>query len=337
MEKIFFITCIVGTENVVVNFLKKDIKYIKINKILSGAIIVILKPNQNINFQNFYYINNVYKILYYEANNNLEQFINKIITMQKISINNKKVKTFRVFISDKNKLIKCTKLNIINTIIHKKTNLTQSSFNPDLEFLILKRSENICLFMQRSFKHKSYDKILEKGQLRPDLCNLLVRLSEPSENDIIIEPFFGSGSIIIERIRTAKYNMIFANEIDPKKHILLKSKYKNIQKKIIFKNTDSTNLTFINDLFINKIITDPPWGEYNKNIEIKVFYTKMINEFVRILSLNGIMVIITACKDIMDNIIYNRKELHLVEKLDILVSGKKASIYKIKKIRNLSI
>ena len=53
----------------------------------------------------------------------------------------------------------------------------------------------------------------------------------------------------------------------------------------------------------------------------------------RILKLNGLIVLLTANKEEMSNVLNNFKgKLELVDKFDILVSGKKASIYKIKKV-----
>lgn len=90
------------------------------------------------------------------------------------------------------------------------------------------------------------------------------------------------------------------------------------------------------DNFIDKIITDPPWGFYqHMDIDINVFYKKMLQEFYRILKPNGILVLLTARKKEFENSLADcQNKYKLVDKYHILVSGKKAAIYKIiKKIK----
>lgn len=87
---------------------------------------------------------------------------------------------------------------------------------------------------------------------------------------------------------------------------------------------------FEND-FISKIITDPPWGLYKDIKNITAFYALMMKEFVRVLKSGGIIVLLTARKNEFEKVLSKHKNLDLLEKYDILVSGKKSAIYKIKK------
>ena len=65
-------------------------------------------------------------------------------------------------------------------------------------------------------------------------------------------------------------------------------------------------------------------------IDISEFYSSMLREFYRILRLNGIMVVLTARKGEFENAISKFKnKINVKRKYDILVSGKKASIYKL--------
>jgi len=85
----------------------------------------------------------------------------------------------------------------------------------------------------------------------------------------------------------------------------------------------------LTDNSINKIITDPPWGLFDKNIDLEHFYNKVLNELNRILIPKGLIVMLTAQKKIFENLINQSKSFKLLEKYNILVSGKKASIYKL--------
>lgn len=263
--------------------------------------------------------------------NKNENFLNYIKT-------NKKAKTFHIFSSVKNQLISVNK-KILGNFENKLEKLTRlkAEFRKkvaDFEFWFLYRSENIGFFMLRITKNK---KKLEKGELHLELTNILSLLSELKENDVVLDPFCGSGAIPLERSRIGNYKGIFACDIDENLVKKLKEKIKSIgnkklNKSFFVKKVDFLNNNFDDDYFTT-IITDPPWGLFEKIDNLELFYTKMFEEMYRILVKKGIIVILSANKDLIIKILSNTKtKLQLVENYDILVSGKKAGIYKIRKI-----
>ena len=180
-------------------------------------------------------------------------------------------------------------------------------------------------------------KKLNKGELRPELSNILCLLSEPSENDIFLDPFCGSGAIALERSRIANFKGIFA--CDNNQEIIkgLKQEIKKINNKKLNKSFFVKNLNFFNNNFDNeyftKIVSDPPWGFFEKIDNINNFYTKVLNEMYRILAKNGIIILLSANKNEINSILQSmRSKLKLIKNYDILVSGKKAGIYIIKKV-----
>ena len=87
----------------------------------------------------------------------------------------------------------------------------------------------------------------------------------------------------------------------------------------------------IPDKSIDKIITDPPWGFYEEVGDILCFYDKMFESFERVLkSKESFVIILTARKTELEEIIQKHK-YNIVEKIDTLVNGKKASVYKLKR------
>jgi len=59
----------------------------------------------------------------------------------------------------------------------------------------------------------------------------------------------------------------------------------------------------------------------------------MLKQFHRVLRSNGIMVILTAQKELIENLLGKFEgKLHLEVKYGTLVSGKKAGVYKIRKV-----
>ena len=82
----------------------------------------------------------------------------------------------------------------------------------------------------------------------------------------------------------------------------------------------------IKDNMIDLIITDPPWGYYEKIDNIEKFYIDMFKEFCRVIKKNGKLVILSARKDEFELVLSKQKYI-ISEKIDTLINGKKASIY----------
>jgi 23S rRNA G2445 N2-methylase RlmL len=245
-------------------------------------------------------------------------------------------KTFRIIASDENEFVSVDKKLLAQVeskiICLKGTKLRVDPHRPQAEFWFLRRSENIGFFMLRLTKNIT-NKKLPAGELRPELAYILCYLSEPDKSDIFLDPFAGHGSIPIERAKNFSYNMIFASDNDKnfKQIIRDRIKTKKVNKTIIPKVLDALDMKVFENGFVSKIVTDPPWGLYENIKDITAFYTSMMKEFVRVLKTGGIIVLLTAKKDEYEKVISKHSDLDLLEKYEILVSGKKSAIYKIKK------
>lgn len=319
----FYSSFIVGFEDVVSKIIRDSYKNISLTQVLNGGIIYRAGSSDHIDKIGF--LNNSFFVFKYSKETNILTFIDQLhhISLKRGNYR----RSFRIIVSDQNNLIGIDNgvLSNLEHKIEKETGYYVNRNKPDIEYWILKRSEGIILFMERINKHKSFDKQLNKGELRDDLCCFLNYLSEPSENDIYLDCFCGSGAIIKNRIKMHKFNMIFGIDIE---HAYIQE-LKKISKKnnLIFKNIDFFTNKFEN-AFIDKIVTDPPWGLFDHMEDIDKFYQTFLNEVYRILKQDGIAVILTACKEEMSRL---KTDMILLNTYDILVSGKKASVYVFKK------
>lgn len=288
-------------------------------------------------------------LVVYQTNNSISEvreypiFNNSFVLLKKFKANSlpifdfeiergwlKGYKTFRIIYSNENQISKINKNKLAKyeQVIIQKTRLKLDRTNPDTEIWIIKRSEGINLVGLRITQNSSLEKTLHKGELRPQLAYFLNYLSEPNSNDIFLDPFTGHGSIPKSRIKYFPAKVIIVSDNDS----LLLDNLKNKLKDARVEPWNALNLKEIQNNSIDKIVTDPPWGIYIKELDIEEFYKKSLNEFARITKKDGIIVILTSQKALMDRLLTRSKELQLKEKLDILVSGKKSSIYKIIKI-----
>jgi tRNA (guanine6-N2)-methyltransferase len=248
-------------------------------------------------------------------------------------------KTFRIVASDENRsvAIKESLRQTLESRISKVKSLRVNRAKPDFEFWFLYRSEGYGFFMKRITTHTAYEKTLERGELRPELAYTLCFLSEPRESDVFLDPFCGHGAIPLKRALSFPYNMIFASDKDQEQIQFVRKRLKKTKVKstFIMKKQNALSMAAFEDGFIDKIVTDPPWGIFqNLDMEIREFYSLMLREFSRVLRANGILVILTARKEEFESALSSMGTvLKLLNQYDILVSGKKAAIYKILKLR----
>ncbi|QQS38395.1 hypothetical protein IPM62_03345 [Candidatus Woesebacteria bacterium] len=335
----YFSTFTTGFSEVVSQALLENIKDIHIDLLTDGLVIykTATRPNE---IKNLKYFNNSFLLLKHYHNVD-ERFLYKI-SKSMLSDDNifsdlknhfpHRTRRFRIRAAIKNQHVSLDK-NIVKKLEHKITSL-QSNFVVDrslvdLEILITIRSEGFALVGVQFTGRPNYEKTLSKGELYPELAYILCLISEPKKDDIFLDPFAGHGSITAQRL-FFPHKEIHAGEID---NDLLTKLRKKFNVKVIVDSVDALSLKAFDDSSINKIVTDPPWGLFDTNKDIPNFYALMLKQFHRVLKADGIIVVLTAQKELIENLLEKYpSRLILENKYTTLVSGKKAGVYKIRKI-----
>ena len=254
------------------------------------------------------------------------------VSFRSVPRKDKASQTFRVITSVANRLVPLDErlMKQLEQKISSQTGLRPNRSKPDHEFWLLQRSEGFGFFALRISHHKSYDKMLQKGELRPELANVLCRLSRPSHGELFLDPFCGSGAIPLQRARFP-LGLIFASDSNQQKIDSLKQRIRKLglQKKIIARCENALDLRRYQDGSIHKIVTDPPWGHFESTqIPLDEFYDRMLAEFCRLLTAEGLLVVLTAQNAVLETSVQkNALKLDTLKKFNILLSGKKAAIY----------
>jgi tRNA G10 N-methylase Trm11 len=345
---IFVSTFISGLQEPVEAFLKEDLPGVKILNTYDGLIVYKADADQQ-KINSLRLFNNTFLLLKQYANcktDSLEWMIREAFKIRDLGKRLSEYRLppdsrqFRIITSKENQLTPVSKdvLSQMEQMIAKAANLKINRAKPDLEFWFLYRSERVGFFMLRLTKHTSYEKVLQKGELRPELSHILCRLSEPGPLDIFLDPFCGYGAIPFERAFLQRYNMIFLSDKNEEQVKFCKEKARDLEKKfhkkLIVRQSDALQLSNYEDGFIDRIVTDPPWGMYKEmHLDIGDFYSSMLKELSRVLKPGGFLVLLTAQKDAFENAVKGcRDQLDVLNQYNILVSGKKASIYKIRRV-----
>ena len=320
--KTFFSTFVAGFGEVVLESLKKDLTEFSEKLRLDGLIVYETSSGAE-QIKKINYLNNSFLLIEQtRVAVQIEDLINIFIKGSKaIKSSLPEFKgTIRPVFSSENQLVSVGSHleKKLLAVFKKDLNLTVELSNPETELWFVKRREGWGGIGLRITRHPDYKDVLEKGELRPEIANLLCILSEPQGEDVFLDPFAGSGAISRARkIHRAK--RIIAGDLEPKRKDILKM--------------DALKMREIDTGVVDKIVTDPPWGIYTQlNINLNDFYSRMLTEFYRVLGQKGLAVLLIGDKEVFDEVLKKFEDkFTLAEKLEVLVSGKKAGVYKLMK------
>ena len=314
----YYASFITGFDRLIAGWLADDIGA-KIISVLDGAILFEAASIGDIK-----YLNNIFLVL-----GKIDKQISPDIAAEFFANNIGKIKahfkTFKLVTMHENQpvsLIGKSAARLIN-VLEKSSGAKFESRSTDGEFWILTRSEGVTLLLMRITKNNYKP---ARGEIRPELASIMCRLSVPKSNDIMCDPFCGSGAIALERSRIADYKGIFASDISKENIDALKNKVRKIKqakfnKSVFIKQRDFFDNGFDN-AFFDCIITDPPWGEFSAIAPD--FYDCFFAEAARILKADGRMILLCPRRD-------NFGKFRAAAQYDILVNGKKAGAYLLKR------
>jgi len=248
----------------------------------------------------------------------------------------KKARSFRLMASRENQTISIKRelLERLESFFSHRLRLRVNRSKADVEVWFIERSEGLGLVGLRVTRNPALEKKLRKGELRPELAHCLCLLSEPQGRDVFLDPFAGSGAIPLERANNFPYRRIIAVDQDESAVTALGRRLPRDERIQTFA-ADARRLTSLTDGSIDKIVTDPPWGFYEERRAetLSDFYGETLTEFARLLRDDGLLVVLMGQKERFEEALAGCADrLALLGKWDILVSGKKAAIYKISKL-----
>ncbi|MDR3335791.1 MAG: hypothetical protein LBT16_01175 [Treponema sp.] len=340
MQLIYYASFVPGMGSIIEKVIRERLTDGVIQKLLDGA--VVFKTACSYDKLNFFCFNNIFAVINIiekpvpslALDSHMKQACalgaNPVITE-----NNGKIRSFRIIASRENKPAAVNEKIKADTekYIAKESGLAVDRARPDTEFWFLYRSEGFSVFMKRLTRHGSFEKTLHPGELPLPLAWMLCRLSEPLPGDTVCDPFCGYGSIPSERLTRFPVTCFYAFDIDPKVLNHARNKISaGLQSRGHFEKADFRRLTaLLPPKSIDAIITDPPWGFYDKKAfgegEGEEFYADMVSVFGKVLKSGGRAVVLTAKTEILRGALEKEGVFEKKETIPILLSGKKAVVF----------
>ncbi|MGL4340422.1 MAG: hypothetical protein ACRCSP_08390 [Rhodoglobus sp.] len=167
---------------------------------------------------------------------------------------------------------------------------------------------------------------VQRGELAPELAILLVKLTNPTARDVVIDPFGGSGALLIARAKYPSRQLIYS---DLHRDSFATSLKRLPRSRTVILEEDGTVLESVASGKVTTIIADPPWGEYGDvGIDSAAFRQAMFGTFARILDRRTGRVVILVSRSTEIDVAQTAKNGGFVLRSvhHILVNGHPASV-----------
>jgi predicted RNA methylase len=352
---IYYAAFIPGMQDFIADVLRERLKDVSIQKLLDGA--VVFETECTYDRLNFFCFNNIFALIdiqEYKAENGqsvgpgvMELHINKILKLKSsgkilksfhplIAGNSKLIKSFRLVCSMENKPVSVNeniKKDMENFIIRVSC-LKLNRSKPDTEFWFLYRREGFSCFLKRLTNNRQGEKSLHPGELRSQLAWLLCKIAGIKNGDTVVDPFCGYGSIPKAACKHFPVKKFYAFDIDPLciKATRSQSGIRGKQTCEIHQSDFRSVFNFVTPGGIDVIVTDPPWGIYKEtDTPLQSMYNEMLNVFSQLLKNKGRLVLLSAAERELEFAIEKNHTFTVNVKTPILVSGKKANLYRLEK------
>jgi tRNA G10 N-methylase Trm11 len=323
--KTYFATFITGLSQPILQVLKSEFSDVKVEYLLDGIISFRTEKSwQEIDeigvFNNIFLslkIEKIDKLTTFERG--MEKLLDDLKFSQQIPQSSNLEHTLKVVFSEKNQMV---------AIDRRMQELVQKRLAPfNHEFWFIKRTEGVIFFGIRLTHHGDYEKILKPGELRPELCNMMVRLSKPTQTDIVFDPFAGSGAIMKQRMKFP-YQSMYIGEIKPELVQNLKQQFIKENQKVLELN--ALDMKIVSNGSITTIITDPPWGSFEgQSLNLNNFYSQMISEFLKVLGNEGRIILLVEQKDQFAKLLSQFPKITVIHSYSVLVSGRHAALFQL--------
>ena len=324
---IYISSFITGFEDVVRKDLPQRLVGAKIKEVYNGLLVYEYNGNWT-DIKKVKYLNNTFRVfkLFYDKGLSFASMVAQTNNLK--SVNALSADSFRVRFSLENQFSRVNKGVSIaaEQQLCRMTKMRIDRVNPHTEFWYIIRRENVGFFAQLLEKRKVTEKNLNHGELRPELVSLLCSSIEIHDCSVICDPFCGYGAIPSMLATQFKSSIIFASDVDSKKIRELKESRLSSFPNVAIHEASALNLTYLQDMSVDFILTDPPWGIYERIDDIEAFYTDVLKEFSRVLKITGVLICLTAKKEEFKTACIN-SDMRINKQIDTLVNGKKAAVF----------
>ena len=343
--RLYLIRCTSGMQDVVVTLLERDLGDLSVVDVEDGLVCVSCRvPSSRIT--RLYYVSNCFVVLSRFMGRDVAEIMKRLTEDRAWGVMARGVvkegRQFRLVLGDGNRLVGGG-TGARDAVIEAIESECKGRYSPrggGLEFWILRRNTGRAYFCVRLSKRRVTEKDLLQGQLRPELTELLCELSEPTAEDVFLDPFSGSGAIVYARVRHP-YSLVFAFDKVGEKTRAIRKQVKVMRNRVrlpggpvVARTEDAREMASLEDGFVDRVVTDPPWGSFDVTIgDLENFYNATFREIRRVTKVGAVIVLLLGRTEEGERAVARGLDgVELVGRYDVLVAGRKAMVVKWRRV-----
>ena len=143
-------------------------------------------------------------------------------------------------------------------------------------------------------RHRDYRAVERPASLRPSVAAAMAFLSDPRADDVVLDPFCGTGTLLIERALAGRYRMLIGGDNDSGAIEAARTNIGPRFKPIELHQWDAAAIP-LDDHSVATIVANLPWGfRYGSHRENRRLYPRVFAEMRRVLRPGGKMVLLTG-------------------------------------------
>lgn len=169
------------------------------------------------------------------------------------------------------------------------------------------------------------------GALRPAIAAAMVRLSHPRPDDVVLDPFCGTGTILVERALAGPHQLLIGSDIDAEALAAARLNLGPRHKPLELHHWDAMSLPLAS-ASVDRIITNVPFGQrYGSRDSLRSLYPRFLSEAARVIRPHGLLVVLAP-----DRSSIGAKALdgwHPERSIPVLVLGRRARLIALRRAR----
>jgi tRNA (guanine6-N2)-methyltransferase len=177
-----------------------------------------------------------------------------------------------------------------------------------------------------TMRQRTYRNASMPAALKPTVARAMALLSKPQDDDVVLDPMCGSGTVLIERARAARYQLLLGGDRDEAAVSAARENVGPRYKPIEIRRWDARHLP-LEDSSVSTILANLPFGkQIGTPTENRLLYPALLAEWVRVLREGGRMVLLTGDRALLTRTVQQQPRLSIVRQMPVIVRGYRATL-----------
>lgn len=188
----------------------------------------------------------------------------------------------------------------------------------------------------KQMRHRFKRKVELPASLRPSVAAAMVFLTEPTAQDVFLDPMCGSGTILLARRLMGSYKQLLGGDSDPTRVAASEQNIAGRRKKglpstVQLRRWDAQKLP-LETGSVDKVATNLPFGkQVGTPAELERLYPAVFKELERVVRPNGRLVILSSEYELVKTAVRQCPHLEIERGYSIAVLGQWGRIYLIRR------